>query len=153
MSDAAPRTWADVERAFATVPRPELAAIAAKAARSALPAVAALEAVYGPEAREWASACATTVATVDGFADGLPVSRFRLAVAAETARCAAAATADAARRVGPSPLVEAAELAYAAVAFAADACRAESPVRAAGLAMQACRAAAGGGPVPADLPG
>ena len=93
------------------------------------------------------------MATVEGFADELPVSRFRLAVAAETARRAAAATADAARRIGPSPLIEAAELAYAAVAFAADACRTESPTRAAGLAMQACRAAAGGGPVPAGLLG
>jgi hypothetical protein len=144
-------TWPEVERRFATLPRPELAVTVAASARSAIPSISALEAVYGPEAREWASACAASVATVEGFADGLPVSRFRLAVAAETARCAAAATADAARRNGPSPLVEAAELAYAAVAFAADACRAESPTRAAGLAMQACRAAAGGDPPPADL--
>ncbi len=149
----APRTWPEVERHFANVPRPELAAVTARSARAVLPAVAALEAVYGPEAREWATACAAAVLAVEGFADGLPVSRFKLAVAAETARCAAAATADAARRHGPSQLIEAAELAYAAVAFAADACRAESPARAAGLAMQACRAAAGGRPVPADLYG
>ena len=146
-------TWADVERAFAAVPRPELAAAVARSAREVLPAVAALEGGYGPEARGWAAACVAAVVAVEGFADGLPVSRFKLAVAAETARCAAAATADAARRHGPSPLVEAAELAYAAVAFAADACRAEGAGRAAGLAMQACRAAAGGGPVPAGLPG
>ncbi len=145
-------TWPEVERRFAAVPRPELAAVTAHGARAALPAVAALEAVYGPEAREWAAACAASLVTVEAFADGLPVSRFKLAVAAETARCAAAATAEAARRHGPSPLIEAAELAYAAVAFAADACRAESPLRAAALAMQACRAASGGQPTaPAAL--
>jgi aminopeptidase N len=144
-------TWPDVERALAGLPRPAVAGVAARAARGAVPAVAALEAVYGPEAREWAAACVAALVAVEAVADDLPVSRFKLLLAAETARCAAAATADAARRVGPSPLVEAAEFAYAAVAFAADACRAESPARAASLAMQACRAAAGGGPVPPGL--
>lgn len=144
-------TWAEVEQRFIVLPRPALAAVVAKAAGDALPAVAALETVYGPEVREWVTACRSAVVTIEGFAEGLPVSRFKLALAAETARCAAAATADAARRHGPSQLIEPAELAYAAVAFAADACRADSPTRAATLAMQACRAAAGGGPVPVDL--
>jgi hypothetical protein len=47
--------------------------------------------------------------------------------------------------------VEDAELAYAAVAFAADAARAATDMRAASLAMQAARAAAGGGDVPEAL--
>jgi hypothetical protein len=123
-------------------PDRELAARLLAAVAPAVAAVDALEPAYGPEAREWAAACRTALAAVEGVADGRPVTRFRLRLAGEAARCAAAATADAGRRHGPSPLVEAAELAYAAVALAADALRAESPARAADLAAQSLRAVA-----------
>src|SRR4051794_15621849 len=147
----APRTWSEVERALAALPRPAVAAVAARAARGALPAVAALGAAYGGEARGGVGACDEALRVVEAFARGGPVTRFALAVAAATARTAAEATALAARERGPSPLVEAAELVYAAVAFAADAARAGTDARAAALAMQAARAAAGGGDVPGDL--
>jgi hypothetical protein len=147
----APRTWPEVERELAALPRQTVAEVVARAARGALPAVAALEATYGAEAREWSAACDGALRVVEAFARGEPATRFALALAAATARTAAEATALAARERGPSPLVEDAELAYAAVAFAADAARAGSEARAASLAMQAARAAAGGGDVPEDL--
>jgi hypothetical protein len=78
------------------------------------------------------------------------VTRFTLDLAAEVARGTATATAAAARRVGPSPLIEEAELVYAAAAMAADCARTADDRRAAGLGMQAARAAAGGGEVPAE---
>lgn len=147
MADA----WAEVERTLKGLPRSAVAGIAARAARGALPAVAALESAYGPDAREWATACERAVEVVEAFARAEPATRFALALAAASARTAAEATVAAARERGPSPLIEAAELAYAAVAFAADAARAANDVRAASLAMQAIRAAAAGGDVPADL--
>jgi hypothetical protein len=144
-------TWPDVERALRTWPRERVAGLTAAAARACLPRVAELEPVYGPEATEWLAACERTVAAVEAFARGEPVTRFALRLAADAARSAAAATADRAREVGPSPFVEAAELAYAAAAFAADCARAGTAERAAALAMQALRAAAGGGDVPDKL--
>lgn len=144
-------TWPEVEHALTRLPRPAAAGLAVRSARPTLPAVAALEPKYGPEAAEWLAACEAALAKVEGFARGEPVSRFQLDLAADAARCAANATANAARQVGPSPLVEAAELAYAAVAFAADCARAATPQRAATFGMQSLRAAAGGGEVPAEL--
>jgi hypothetical protein len=143
-------TWPEVERAVLKLSRPATADLLARAARQALPAVAALEPKYGPEALEWLAACQATLARVEAVARGEAVSRFQLDLAADAARCAATATATAARQVGPSPLIEAAELAYAAVAFAADCLRTAAPPRAAAFGMQSLRAAAGGGEVPAE---
>ena len=144
-------TWSELERLLTRLPRPTAAGFAARAARQTLPAITALEAKYGPEALEWLAACEATLATVEGFARGEPVSRFRLDLAADAARCAATATANAARTLGPSPLIEGAELVYVATAFAADCARAATPQRAAAVGMQSLRAAAGGGEVPAAL--
>jgi hypothetical protein len=141
-------TWAEVEEALARLPRWGVALFAVRAARRAVPAVAALEARYGPEAREWVNAVDAALRVVEAFADGRPVTRFTLDLAAEVARATATATAAAARVQGPSPLIEEAELAYAAAAFAADCARTTDDRRAAAVAMQAARAAAGGGPVP-----
>ncbi len=145
-----PTTWADVERSLAGLPRRAVATFAARAAERVAPAVAKLEAKYGPEAVEWLNAVAAVIRVVKAFVRGDVVSRFTLDLAAEVARAAATATANAARTVGPSPLIEGAELAYAAAAFAADAARAPTDARAAALAAQAARMAAGGGAVPAE---
>jgi hypothetical protein len=152
MADPTPefRTWADVERALAGLPRQAVVAFAVRAAARVAPAVARLAGDYGGEAWEWFAAVDATLRAAAGFARGAGVSRFTLGVAAELARYAAAATAAAARTAGPSPRVEAAELAYAAAAFAADAASTPTPARAATLAMQAARAAAGGEVVPAE---
>ena len=87
---------------------------------------------------------------VTAFARGEAVTRFTLDLAAEVARATATATANAARTLGPSPLVEEAELAYAAAAYAADAARATSDPRARRWEAQAARMAAGGEDVPAE---
>jgi hypothetical protein len=144
------RTWADAERTLANLPRPAVATFASRAARRSTSAVAKLEAKYGPEAHEWLNAIDAVLGVVERFAAGASVSRFTLDLAADAARCTANATANAARTLGPSPLMEEAELAYAAAAFAADAARAATDARAASVAMQAARAAAGGGAVPAE---
>jgi hypothetical protein len=144
------RTWADVERTLANLPRTAVAIFASRAARRSLSAIAKLEAKYGPEAQEWFSAIDAVLGVVERFAGGAPVSRFTLDLAADVARSTANATANAARTLGPSPLVEDAELAYAAAAFAADAARATSDTRAASMAMQSARATASGGAVPAE---
>lgn len=107
MADPTPefRTWADVERALAGLPRRAVALFAARAAARAAPAVAGLEAKYGPEALEWLNAVGSVIRVVAAFASGGAVTRFTLDLAAEAARTAAAATANAARTLGPSPLV------------------------------------------------
>jgi hypothetical protein len=152
MADPTPEfhTWADVERALAGLPRRSVVAFAVRAAARVAPAIAELEAKYGPEAREWLNAVESAIRVVAAFARGEAVTRFTLDLAAEAARTAASATANAARTAGPSPLVEGAELAYAAAAYAADAARAATGARAAALAAQAARMAAGGGDVPAE---
>lgn len=154
MSNSIPefRTWPEVERALFALPRQAVAAFAARAARRATPAIPRLAERYGPEAMEWLSAIERVLIVVEAFAEGEPVTRFALDIAADVARCAATATANAARAVGPSPLIEGAELAYAAAAFAADAARAATPERAASFSTRAATMAAGGGdPTPEQL--
>ncbi|HVK11648.1 MAG TPA: hypothetical protein VM597_22950 [Gemmataceae bacterium] len=146
----APRTWDDIERLLASLPRRSVAAFAVRAAARMTPAVAALEPKYGPEAREWLAAVHGVLGTVAAFARGDAVTRFTLDLAAEIARATATATANAARSLGPSLLIEDAELAYAAAAYAADAARASSDSRAAAMGTQAARMAAGGGDIPAE---
>jgi hypothetical protein len=150
MANLEPRTWDDVERALSGLPRRSVAAFAARAAERVLPAVAKLEAKYGPEAQEWLHATGGVIGVVAAFARGEPVTRFTLDLAAEVARATAAATANAARTLGPSPLIEDAELAYAAAAYAADAARTANDQRAAAMGAQAARMAAGGGDVPPE---
>jgi hypothetical protein len=152
MSEPTPEfhTWADVEQALAGLSRRAMAEFAARAAGRVLPAISQLEARYGPEALEWLNASQAAVRVVAEFARGGEVTRFRLDLAADVARSAANATANAVRTLGPSPLVEEAELAYAAAAYAADAARAANDSRAAALAAQAARMAAGGGDVPPE---
>jgi hypothetical protein len=145
-----PRTWDDVERALAGLPRRAVAAFAVRAALRVTSAIDALEAKYGPEAREWRGAVEAALRVVEAFARGEAVTRFTLDLAAEIARATATATANAARVHGPTPLVEEAELAYAAAAYAADAARAADDRRAAALGAQAARMAAAGGDVPAE---
>ncbi len=144
MSDAI-STWADIERQLSQLPRWAVTEFAARSARRSLPAVAALEPAYGPEALEWAATTEATIETVEAFVRGHAVTRFRLDLAADAARCAANATANAARTLGPSPLIEAAELAYAAAAYAADAARAPNDARAMAFAVKAAQMAANGG--------
>lgn len=143
-------SWTDVERHLAKLPRRAIAEFAARSARRLLPAITALEPKYGPEALEWHAASEVTVRTVEAFARGDAVTRFTLDLAADAARCAANATANAARTLGPSPLIEAAELAYAAAAYAADAARASSEARAVAFAVKAAQMAANGGDVTAE---
>jgi hypothetical protein len=145
-----PQTWGDVERILAGLPRRSVAAFAVRAAARATPAIASLESKYGPEAREWLTAINGVLGVVAAFARGEPVTRFTLDLAAEVARATATATANAARTLGPSPLIEDAELAYAAAAYSADAARAANDSRAAAMGAQAARMAAGGGDVPAE---
>ncbi|MGL6097246.1 MAG: hypothetical protein ACRC7O_15790, partial [Fimbriiglobus sp.] len=134
--------WTAIERTLAPLPRRAVAAVASRAARRVVPVVAEGVRVFGPEAWEWMNAVDAAVRATEAFADGRAVSPFTLGIAAEIARATAAATADAARRVGPSPVVERLELAYAAAAFAADAARAATPQRAASLATQCFQSAA-----------
>jgi len=149
MSDAL-RSWSEVERLLAKLPRRAIAQFAARSARRLLPAIAALEPKYGPEALEWLAATEASIRTVDAFARGEAVTRFTLDLVADAVRCAANATANAARTLGPSPLIEDAELAYAAAAYAADAARAPTEARAVTCAVKAAQMSANGGDVTAE---
>jgi hypothetical protein len=144
------RSWSDVEHLLTKLPRRALAEFAARSARHVLPLIADLEPKYGLEALEWLAATEATIRTVAAFARGEPVTRFALDLAADAARCAANATANAARALGPSPLVEGAELAYAAAAYAADSARAATDARAAAFAVKAAQMSANGGDVTAE---
>lgn len=139
------RSWADVEAALSKLPRRAIVLFAARCARRLLPNVARLSKAFGPDAGEWTHATAETVRVAEAFGRGEAVSRFTLDLAAEVARCAASATANAARILGGSPLMEPAELAYAAAAFAADAARATGTERAVGCAVRSAQMEADGG--------
>lgn len=131
-----PPDWPTLETRLFTLSRPQLAGVVVRAARRVAPAILTAETGFGAEAREWFSATASTLTIVEAFAQGDPVSGFTLLLAAECPRVAANAMATAARRVGPSPLIERVETALAAVAFAADLVRAATPERAVRIAMQ-----------------
>lgn len=134
-------TWPEVEARLVSLPRDQVVAFAADAARRVLDVIAADAGHYGTEAAEWRAALDQTVRTAERFAAGMPVTRFALDVAAETARCVAAALARLTQERGPGPHREQGELAAAAAAFAADAARASTDRRAATCAIQAARAA------------
>ncbi len=124
------------------MPRDQVVTFAADAARRVVDVIAADTGHYGPEAAEWRAALDQTVRAAERFAAGMPVTRFALDLAAETARCVAAALTRLTQERGPGPHREQGELAAAAAAFAADAARASTDRRAATCAMQAARAAA-----------
>jgi hypothetical protein len=145
--------WTDLERAFTAAERLRVTAVAWRAGCRVAPVVARAVEVYGPEALEWLNAVAASLGVTERFAAGLTPrpSRFTLDLAADVARTAATAGANAARLLGPSKAGEDAELAFAAAAFAADVCRAPNAQRAAVFAMQGVRAADATGLIPREL--
>lgn len=144
-------TWAELERLFAGADRRRVAAVAWRAAERVAPVIARAADVYGPEALEWLNAIRAVLRTVEKFAEGVPVSRFTLDLAADIARGTAASAANVVRLTGPSKAAEDAELAFAAAAFAADVGRSPNAQRAAVFAVQGVRAADATGLVPRPL--
>lgn len=144
-------TWNEMEPLFAAADRRAVAEVAWRAAKRLAPVVARAADVYGPEALEWLNAVAASLSVTERFVRGQPVSRFTLDLAADIARTAATAGANAARVLGPSKAGEDAELAFAAAAFAADVCRAPNAPRAAVFAVQGVRAADAAGLIPRPL--
>lgn len=144
-------TWSELEPLFASADRRAVAEVVWRAAKRLAPVVARAADVYGPEALEWLNAVASSLGVTERFVRGQPVSRFTLDLAADIARSAATAGANAARMLGPSKAGEDAELAFAAAAFAADVCRAPNAQRAAVFAAQGVRAADAAGLIPRSL--
>ncbi|MGL6075398.1 MAG: hypothetical protein ACRC8S_14675 [Fimbriiglobus sp.] len=101
------------------------------------------QADYGPESAEWVECLRGCVSTLAAFAAGESVSRFRLDLCAESARCCATAMANVAQMMGQSVGHEAAEFTIAAIAFTADCARAKTPEKAANLAERVRQLAAG----------
>lgn len=144
-------TWDELDTVFAAADRRRVAAVACRAARRVAPVIARAAEQYGPEAVEWLNAIAASLAVTERFAGGQRVSRFTLDLAADVARSAATAGANATRLLGPSKAAEDAELAFAAAAFAADVGRAPTAQRAATFAVQGVRAAGATGLVPREV--
>ena len=142
--------WTELERGFTGADRRRVAAVTWRAAKRIAPVIARVADEYGPEALEWFNAIACSLGVTERYVTGLPVTRFTLDLAADTARTAATAGANAARLLGPSRAAEDAELAFASTAFAADVCRAHSPQRAAMFAVQGLRAADASGRIPRE---
>jgi hypothetical protein len=143
--------WSEVERTFAVADRRRVATVALRAAKRVAPVIARAADQYGPEALEWLNAITGSLAVTERFVTGLSLSRFTLDLAADIARSAATAGANAARLLGPSKAAEDAELAFAAAAFAADVGRASNPHRAAVFAVQGVRAADASGLITREL--
>jgi hypothetical protein len=143
--------WPDLERTFAAADRQWVAGVGWRAACRVAPVIARAADVYGPEALEWLNAVASSLSVTGRFVSGERVTRFTLDIAADMARTAATAGANAARLLGPSKAAEDAELAFAAAAFAADVCRAPNAQRAAVFAVQGVRAADATGLIPREL--
>lgn len=144
-------TWTEMEPLFAAADRRAVAEVGWRAAKRVAPVVARAAGVYGPDAVEWLNAVAASLNVTERFVRGQSVSRFTLDLAADIARSAATAGANAARVLGPSKAGEDAELAFAAAAFAADVCRAPNAHRAAVFAVQGVRAADAAGLIPRPL--
>jgi hypothetical protein len=144
-------TWNEMEMLFVGADRRAVAEVAWRAAKRLAPVVARAADVYGPDAVEWLNAVAASLTVTERFVRDQPVSRFTLDLAADIARTAATAGANAARLLGPSKAGEDAELAFAAAAFAADVCRAPNAPRAALFAVQGVRAADAAGLIPRPL--
>jgi hypothetical protein len=121
---------------FSTLPRRELLLEILPLAQAAITSLTQASEHYGPEALEWHATLQATLATVSGYATGEKVSRFRLDLAADAARCAANAMANAAQLIGPAPGHERYECAIATAAFTADCARAKSPNQAAHCASR-----------------
>lgn len=140
-------SWPEVQTRLGHLPHWAVALFAVRSARRLWPGILDAEAAYGPEVREWLTACDATLRMVELFAAREPVSRFTLDLAAEIARATALVAANTARQAGYHPSAQTVELTLAAAALSADVARVADLSRAVRIAVQVAQAGVDGGPI------